>query len=101
MPGSEQDPSARSPSIWRSARETSRGARARPSNHFPEHIDHGVDFLVLEVGIHRQRKYPLRLALRHRELTVAITEISTAAHDMDRPAVGNVAVDVTLGQPLQ
>src|SRR5258708_9311276 len=72
----------------------------RPSDHFPEHFDHGVDFLVLQMRIHRQREYPLRLALRYWKLTFMITEIGAAAHGVDRPAVGNVAVDVPLGQAI-
>src|ERR1700761_3556426 len=51
--------------------------------------------------IYRQRENPLRLAFGHRELALAIAEIGGAAHGMDRPAIGDVAVDVALGEALQ
>src|SRR5688572_19523996 len=101
MPGSAPDPSARSPWTPRSAHETSRDARARPSNHVLQHIDHRVDFLVLQMRIHRQGENSLRLAFGHRELPFAIAEVGAAAHGMDRPTVGNVAVDIALRQSLQ
>src|SRR5258708_13323992 len=73
----------------------------RQSDHFPEHFDHGVAFLVLQMRIHRQREYPLRLALRYWKFTLMITGIGAAAHGVAQPAVGNVPVDVPLRHPTR
>src|SRR5262249_51842164 len=82
-------------------RETSQDVHALPSDHVPQRVDHGIDLVVPEMGIHRQRKNLLRLAFRHRELALAITEVGAAAHDVDRPTIANIAVDVALGQSFK
>src|SRR5258708_33471591 len=70
----------------------------RPSDHFPEHFDHGVAFLVLQMRIHRQGEYPLCLALPHRELTLTTAEIGGAAPRGDPPAGGQGYAAAPLGR---